>query len=110
MMSPYIIPGIRFVGKVVTPEYITQRILDHFETDIIEVRRRSRKRTVVTIRAILCHYLYKKCNWTLQDIADFLRPAISNHTTVIHAIRFVDDQLSLENDNEIIQHIKNIGL
>ncbi len=110
MMSPYIIPGIRFVAKVATPEYIVQRVTDYFETDLIEIRRRSRKRTVVNQRAIICYYLYKKCNWTLQDIADFLRPAISNHTTVIHAIRFVDDQLSLENDNEIIQHIKNIGL
>jgi chromosomal replication initiation ATPase DnaA len=110
MMSPYVMPGIRYVAKVITPEYITQRILDHFETDIIQVRRRSRKRTVVTIRAILCHYLYHKCNWSLQDVADFLRPAISNHTTVIHALRFVQDQLSLGHDNEIAEHIKNIGL
>jgi chromosomal replication initiation ATPase DnaA len=110
MMSPYVIPGIRYVAKVVTPEYIVQRVTDYFETDLIEIRRRSRKRTVVTIRAILCYYLYHKCNWSLQDVANFLRPAISNHTTVIHALRLVQDQLSIDNDNEISIHIKQIGL
>jgi len=110
MMSPYVMPGIRYVANVSTPQYVTQRILDHFETDLIEVRRRSRKRNVVTIRAIMCHYLYHKCNWSLQNVADFLRPAISNHTTVIHALRLVQDQISLNNDNEISMHIKNIGL
>lgn len=109
-ISPYVIPGIRYVHKVNTPDYVVNRVLDYFKTDLAQLRVRRRDRKYVNMRAVLCWYLYHKCRWSLKDTADYLNPAISNHTTVRHALRFVQDQLSLGDDNEIAQHIKNIGL
>lgn len=109
-MSPYVMPGVKYVRSVTTPQYIVSRILDHFEMTLDQVRVKRRDRKYITVRAILCWYLYHKCRWSLQNVADYLSPAITNHTTVIHALRFVQDQLSLGHDNEIAQHIKNIGL
>jgi chromosomal replication initiation ATPase DnaA len=64
----------------------------------------------VAIRSILSYYLYNKCNWKLKEIGAFFSPGIKHHTTIIHAIRNVEDQLSLRVDNELKTHIKNIGL
>jgi chromosomal replication initiation ATPase DnaA len=110
MMSPYVIPGVKYVHSVTTPQYMVTRILDHFEMKLDAVRVRRRDRKYVTVRAIMAWHLYHKCRWSLQDVADYLKPAITDHTTVIHALRFVQDQLSLGHDNEIAEHIKNIGL
>lgn len=110
MMSPYVMPGVKYVHSVTTPQYMVSRILDHFEMKLDAVRVRRRDRKYVTVRAVICWHLYHKCRWSLQDVADYLKPAITDHTTVIHALRFVQDQLSLGDDNEIAEHIKNIGL
>lgn len=109
-MSPYVMPGVKYVHSVTTPQYMVTRILDHFEMKLDAVRVRRRDRKYVTVRAIMAWHLYHKCRWSLQDVADYLKPAITDHTTVIHALRFVQDQLSLGHDNEIAEHIKNIGL
>jgi chromosomal replication initiation ATPase DnaA len=109
-MSPYVMPGVKYVHSVTTPQYMVTRILDHFEMKLDAVRVRRRDRKYVTVRAVIAWHLYHKCRWSLQDVADYLRPAITDHNTVSHALRFIQDQLSLGHDNEIAEHIKNIGL
>lgn len=109
-ISPYVIPGIRYVHSVTTPQYIVSRIVEHFDMTLEQVRIKRRNRKYVNVRAIIAWHLYHKCRWSLQEVANFLNPAIKDHSTVIHALRFVQDQLSLGDDNEIAQHIKNIGL
>jgi chromosomal replication initiation ATPase DnaA len=38
---------------------------------------------------------------SLVDVAKFLSPAITDHTTVMHGVAFVQGQLSLKHDNSI---------
>ena len=110
MVSPYVLPGIRESARINTSEYVIQRVLTYFKCDIKALRVRRRDREIVVIRSILAYYLYYRCHWKLKDIGAFFAPGIKHHTTIIHALRGVEDQLSLKNDNEIIQHMKNIGL
>jgi chromosomal replication initiation ATPase DnaA len=110
MVSPYVLPGIRESARLNTSEYVIQRVLTYFNCDIKTLRVRRRDRDIVVIRSILAYYLYYRCHWKLKDIGKFFSPGINHHTTVIHALRGVEDQLSLKNDNEIAVHMKNIGL
>ena len=110
MVSPYVLPGIRVSARLNTSEYVIQRVLTYFDCDIKRLRLRRRDREIVVIRSILAYYLYYRCHWKLKDIGAFFAPGIKHHTTVIHALRGVEDQLSLKNDNEISMHMKNIGL
>jgi chromosomal replication initiation ATPase DnaA len=110
MVSPYVLPGIRESARLNTSEYVIQRVLTYFKCDITKLRVRRRDRDIVVIRSILSYYLYNKCNWKLKDIGAFFAPGIKHHTTIIHAMRNVEDQLSLKVDNEVKTHIKNIGL
>jgi chromosomal replication initiation ATPase DnaA len=110
MVSPYVLPGIRESARLNTSEYVIQRVLTYFDCDIKRLRLRRRDRDIVVIRSILAYYLYYRCHWKLKDIGIFFSPGIKHHTTVIHALRGVEDQLSLKNDNEISMHMKNIGL
>jgi chromosomal replication initiation ATPase DnaA len=110
MVSLYVLPGIRESARLNTAEYVTQRVLTYFKSDMKVLRARRRDRDVIIMRSILAYYLYYKCNWRLKDIVDFFKPGVTHHTTVIHSLRGVEDQLSLKNDNEISMHMKNIGL
>ena len=110
MISPYVIPGIRESARLNTAEYVTQRVLTYFKADIKSLRARRRDREIIVMRSILAYYLYYKCNWKLKEIVIFFKPGITHHTSVIHALLGVEDQLSLKNDNEIAVHMKNIGL
>jgi hypothetical protein len=110
MVSPYVLPGIRESARLNTSEYVIHRVLTYFKCDIKTLRVRRRDRDIVVIRSILAYYLYNKCNWKLKDIGAFFSPGIKHHTTIIHAMRNVENQLSLKVDNEVKTHIKNIGL
>jgi chromosomal replication initiation ATPase DnaA len=37
----------------------------------------------------------------LKKIAEQLNPAITDHTTVIYGIRFVEGQMSIKSDNDV---------
>lgn len=110
MISPYVIPGIRESAKLNAAEYVTQRVLTYFKSDIKSLRARRRDREIIIMRSILAYHLYYRCNWRLKEIVEFFKPGVTHHTTVIHSLRQVEDQLSLKNDNEISVHMKNIGL
>jgi chromosomal replication initiation ATPase DnaA len=45
--------------------------------------------------------LRKHTEMSLDEIAEYLSPAITDHTTVMHGISFVTGQLSLKHDNPI---------
>jgi len=110
MVSPYVLPGIRESARLNTSDYVIQRVLTYFKCEISRLRLRRRDREIVLIRSILAYYLYNRCNWKLKEIGEFFSPGIKHHTTIIHAMRNVEDQLSLKVDNEVKTHIKNIGL
>lgn len=110
MISPYVIPGIRESARLNTAEYVTQSVLTYFKCDLSSLKVRRRDRHIIVRRSILAYYLHHKCRLKLKEIAAYLAPGVTHHTTIIHLIRGVEDQLSLKNDNEIALHIKNIGL
>jgi chromosomal replication initiation ATPase DnaA len=45
--------------------------------------------------------LRKHTEMSLDEIAEYLSPAITDHTTVMHGIAFVKGQLSLKHENSI---------
>jgi chromosomal replication initiation ATPase DnaA len=45
--------------------------------------------------------LRKHTEMSLDEIAEYLSPAITDHTTVMHGIQFIKNQLSLKHENSI---------
>jgi chromosomal replication initiation ATPase DnaA len=45
--------------------------------------------------------LRKHTEMSLDEIAQYLSPAITHHCTIMHGIAFVTGQLSLKHDNAI---------
>lgn len=56
------------------------------------------------------YFLHNYTGMTLQEIADVFKPAITDHSTVIHGIQFVREQISLAHENEVSDHVKNIQI
>ena len=104
-MSPYVMPGIREkvinLKRIVSLAALTKAVTQYYNIEIEILRKRGRKKTVVEARNILCFLLRKHTALTLQDVADYFSPAITDHTTVIHAVESIKGQLSLKHDNPV---------
>lgn len=104
-MSPYIIPGLKNkihnLKRIIQIEDIISSVCMHFKVDLATITKKGRTHKSVVMRMIICYLLRKHTALTLKEIGQQLYPAITDHTTVIHGIRFVEGQLSMKNDNEI---------
>jgi chromosomal replication initiator protein len=111
MMSPYVSPGLRdsYLSLDVKKraDKIIEVVCHYYDEDSDFAFRRIRKKEVVRAR-YLCMYLIKKqTDMTLKKIGALFNHSY-DHTTVLHAIDAVRDQLSLPFDNEVKTDFKAI--
>ena len=92
---------IHNLKRIVQIEDIITSVCMHFKIDLSTITRKGRTHKLVVMRMIICYLLRKHTALTLKEIGEQLYPAITDHTTVIYGIRFVESQLSLKHDNEI---------
>ncbi len=87
--------------RIVSVNAITKVVTEYYNMDMAVLRTKGRNRTVVQARYILCYLLRKHTAMSLIDIAKCLSPGINDHTTVIHGVNEIKDQLSLKHDNPV---------
>lgn len=104
-MNAYIIPGLKSkVSKLkrkVQVEDIETEVLNYFKISPEIIRTKFRKHRIVIARYVLFYLIRKHTNMNLIEIVEYISPAISDHSTVVHGVRFVTGQLSAKTDNEI---------
>jgi len=105
MISSYVVPGLRTkikdLKRIVSITSISDEICSYYATNIEELRIKNRNKTKVQARYILCYMLRKHTEMSLDEIAEYLSPAITDHTTVMHGIQVIKNQLSLKHENSI---------
>ena len=105
MISPYVVPGLKSkiqnLKRIVQIADIITSVTDYYNMDITILRTKGRNRTLVQARYVLCYLLRKHTAMSLIEIAQYLAPGITDHTTVIHGVREIKAQLSLKHDNEV---------
>jgi chromosomal replication initiator protein len=94
--------------RIVSLDAITKAITMYYDIDIANIRTRGRNKTVVQARYIMCYLLRKHTGMSLDDIAQYLSPAITDHTTVMHGVEFIKGQLSLKHDNPVKKILNEI--
>ena len=103
-------PGIREkianLKRIVSVNAITKAVTEYYGMDMAVLRTKGRKKTKVQARYILCYLLRKHTAMSLDEVAEYLSPAITDHTTVIHGVNEIKDQLSLKHDN-LVKTIMN---
>jgi chromosomal replication initiation ATPase DnaA len=105
MISPYVVPGLKSkiqnLKRIVQIEDIITSVCVYFKTNFDTIKRKDRSHKAVLMRMIICYLLRKHTTLTLKQIAEQLNPAITDHTTVMHGIAFVEGQMSLKHENSI---------
>ncbi len=109
-MNYWVMPGITLVPIRRTPEVVLNILLDYFKIELSELKFKTRKHRMVSTRYIMFYYLYKMTDLSLNEIATIFSPAVTDHTTVIHGIRYVKDQISSKFENDVKEHVNNIPL
>lgn len=110
MALPGIPRGVKFQPVVRNKDYVIRQVLNYFDVTLPELKKRTRKRSIVQIRYIMFYYLYTLCNLSYNDIAQMFKPAVNDHTTVLHGVQLVRTQIYMKIENEIQYHIKNITI
>ena len=105
MISAYVMPGLRTkikdLKRIVSVSAITSAVTDYYGINIDELRLVSRKTKRVQARYVLCYLLRKHTTMTLNDVAQYLSPAINDHSMVIYGCNEIKGQLSLKHENEV---------
>lgn len=113
-MNYFLMPGLkeRPVYKAIYKDRdtVTNIVCHYFDTDINHLRVKNRDMRIVMVRHICFYLLYDNCGMSYQQIANYFAPSVSNHSTVLHGVKLIRDQLYLKHDNEIKTHLQNIGL
>lgn len=114
-MSPYIIPGLPTKPTIdtIVAENIAKAVCRYFGIARDVVNKRNRKYEIVLCRQISMYFIKKETLLSLQSIAKMFSPATTDHTTAIHGITQVKNQLSLPVMNrckEIVEDIINKNL
>lgn len=79
--------------------HIIEKICNKYKVDVKKVRGKGRMQPYVTIRQIAMYFIRKNTGMSLKRIGDIF--SWRDHTSVIHSIRVVEDQLSSKIDNSI---------
>jgi chromosomal replication initiator protein len=85
-------------NMVITAEYIIEIVADHFSIDKEQILSDKRTKTVVIPRQICMYLCDELTNLTLKEIATKLKRM--NHTTVMHGINKIKDDLLVDKELE----------
>jgi chromosomal replication initiator protein len=77
--------------KVYTPDYIIEKIALYYGISVEEISGKSKIKNTALARQISMYLLRKLTNLTLEDIGSLLN---KDHSTVLHAIRRIEDSMS----------------
>lgn len=99
-MNYLAIPGLKFRPRDIPPrgfinsDRIINIILAHFDLTFFEVSRKTRYQRIVYPRQVLMYILSKNTNLTLVGIGQMFK---KDHTTVLHAIKVINERMETEN-------------
>lgn len=97
VINPYVYPGVVRTKKTSSEivEFIEQVVCTQFQVSRDLIYTKTRKREVVVARMAFMYLLKKHTSFSLKKIGITLR---RDHTTVIHAIKTIDDLMSVYPD------------
>ncbi len=111
----YAIPGLKGDGALYIKPFNVKSIIkatsDYFGISELALMTPNRKRKVVYPRGIALYLAKKYTHLSLKDIATGFGTAVTHHTSVIAAIREVENKLSIKDEatvediNGLIQRI-----
>jgi chromosomal replication initiator protein len=105
MISPYALVGIRkddlpkILGQM-NPDEIIDAVCDFYKVTRPQIKERCRKREIIQARFVASYFLRTYTKLTLKEIAGYFGKGMTDHTTVMHAIASIKNQLSLKSDND----------
>lgn len=98
MVSPYILPGLKFPAPIARPhEETIDKVLDFYKVTMPKLKSPSRKREIVLPRHVAMCALYVLHRWSFKRVGDLFN---RDHTTVIHAVQAVKD---LTDHNDVMR-------
>ncbi len=98
-------------NATISAEEIQQLVCDHFQVRLSDLKSKSRAKPFVTARQVAMYLIKKHLDRSLVDIGRLFGG--KDHTTVINAMRKIENQLSRDSDlkrdlDELVMRIHNI--
>jgi len=103
-MNYVAIPGLKNPAQINTDD-IVNKVCGYYGYDPTDVKKKCRKREMVTTRRMCIYFLKKRTSMTLKAIADIFE---QDHTSVIHALETQQDFIYIK-DEPTIDAIRQIN-
>ena len=87
------------------PNHVIQKVCDYYHIDQESLKGNSRKPDVVVPRFMSQYLLKKEMNLTYKSIGNLFG---RKHTSIIHAIQQIDEQLTNKFDGTIRNDLSNL--
>lgn len=103
--NAYAIPGLRKSKDLdgefkLSQKMQTDRIIDiccnHFSIPFEDLIKKNRRKDFVSCRRFIIYFLRLNTSLTTTKISDIMKPAVGDHTTVVHHMKQVHDYLSIK--------------
>lgn len=99
MTNAYAIPGLKATNIYnLKPSAIINTILDYRNQPKEQVLAKTRKREFVYTRKLITHFLYKYTPGSDRELVQYLSPAVSERTSIIHLREDMEDLLHTDPD------------
>lgn len=110
-ISPYAIPGIReddrdLLNDAQKAERIIQKVSAYFDVCDLSIRSHKRSREFVVPRQWCMYFMKQKTGYSLNKIASYF--SCRHHTTVMHSLILIRNQLSINGDNSFKSDFNNL--
>lgn len=86
-------------------EKIIEKVANHYQLEIKDIKGKSRKRAIVKARFISIYLIKNGTSLKLKTIADMIG---RDHTSVIHALQTIQNVLSLHYDTDLKDELLEI--
>lgn len=112
--SVYAMVSLKYKPNVVksdreTLRFILKQVCEYFNISPYLLKNKNRKRDFVSARHVTMYLISRNTNITLREIVNSLKPAVTHHSTVLHGIEKVSQQLNFEQGNDLKKAVKLIS-
>ncbi len=112
--SPYIIAGLKDMGDLpkkrkkrfikIIPELVFTTVSKYLDIPVEQIKNKSRKNDIVYARKLCVFLIRKYTTLSLKDIGEYFIGTLTDHTSVLHCQRFIQNQISGKFVNQEIFH------
>jgi len=105
MLNYYALPGMLNMKDPITTNIILNTVSKYFDVPVAKIMSKSRYSKLVMARQVAQYLMRNQLHMNYSELG---RVFERDHTSIIHSVKYINEQMTLKNPDEIVNHLDNI--